>query len=210
VFVRKGIWLPLPSFELGAGAVRLQDSNLWSLQAYAKFALHEGFHGWPLPSLAVRGAASRLMGSPELDLTVASLDVSISKAFGIAGTLSLHPYAGWNYLWIVPRSGVLDATPWCDAFHPTAGDAMHPCPAMPGNATDLNANFVFPEQSAVIRQRVFAGVKLKFHVVALVAEWEYSPSGDSCDTRDPKAAACVVRDAAGAQTTVAVAAALDY
>src|SRR5262249_28418572 len=30
VFVRKGIWLPLPSFELGAGALHLGNSNLWA------------------------------------------------------------------------------------------------------------------------------------------------------------------------------------
>ena len=42
VFVRKGMWLPLPSFEVGAGALKLFDSNMWSLQMFAKFALHEG------------------------------------------------------------------------------------------------------------------------------------------------------------------------
>src|SRR5215510_4580334 len=69
VFVHKGIWLPLPSFELGAGALHLGNSNLWALQGYAKFALQEGFHDWPLPSLAVRGSAARLMGSDDIDLT---------------------------------------------------------------------------------------------------------------------------------------------
>ena len=77
MFARKGLWfLPLPSFEVGAGAVNVSGSKMWAAQIYGKFAIQEGFHDWPLPSLAVRGAASRLMGADQLDLTVASLDVS--------------------------------------------------------------------------------------------------------------------------------------
>jgi hypothetical protein len=205
MFVRKGIWLPLPSFEIGAGAIHITESNMWALQAYAKLALQEGFDDWPIPSLAVRGSGSRLMGSEDLDLTVAGLDVSISKSFGIGGTVTLHPYAGWNVLWIIPRSNVLDATPWCDAFRPdnSANDPMHFCP-MPGNPTDLNANFVFPEQPSIMRQRVFVGAKLKVYVFALTAEWDYTPAGTST------AEGGTVRDRSGDQQTVAFSAALDY
>src|SRR5689334_17203879 len=46
VMARKGLWLPLPGFELGAGATKLLDSNMYAVQAYAKLALHEGFHDW--------------------------------------------------------------------------------------------------------------------------------------------------------------------
>ena len=45
---RKGIWLPLPGFEIGAGATKIIDSNMYAVQAYAKLALHEGFHDWEL------------------------------------------------------------------------------------------------------------------------------------------------------------------
>ena len=85
LFVKKGMWLPLPSFEVGIGAVHLGSSHLWASQGYVKFALQEGYHDLPLPSVAVRGAASRMMGSEQIDLTVASLDVAVSKDFGIAG-----------------------------------------------------------------------------------------------------------------------------
>ena len=36
---------------------------MFALQGYAKLALQEGFHGWWLPSFAVRGAASQLLGT---------------------------------------------------------------------------------------------------------------------------------------------------
>ena len=55
-FVRKGLWLGLPAFEVGAGVVNLLESNLLSWQGYGKLALHEGFHDQPFPSLAVRGS----------------------------------------------------------------------------------------------------------------------------------------------------------
>ena len=77
--LRKGLWLPLPSSEVGLGAVHLMDSQMWAAQGYVKFALLEGYHKLPLPSIAVRVAASRVFGSRDLDLTVASADVSISK-----------------------------------------------------------------------------------------------------------------------------------
>jgi len=87
VMARKGIWLPLPGFEIGAGASKVLDSNLYAVQGYAKLALHEGFHDWAIPSLAVRGAVSHLLGSSQVDLTVISDDETVSKSFGIAGTV---------------------------------------------------------------------------------------------------------------------------
>ena len=62
-YVRKGLWLPLPAFEFGAGALKILDSNMYAIQGYAKFALQEGFHGWWLPSFAVRGSVSQLLGT---------------------------------------------------------------------------------------------------------------------------------------------------
>src|SRR5262245_61934955 len=88
VFARKGMWFPVPSIEVGVGVVHLLDSQMFAAQGYAKLGVHEGYHDLPLPSFAVRGAASRLMGQRELDLTVASLDLSVSKHFGIGGTWS--------------------------------------------------------------------------------------------------------------------------
>ena len=90
------MWFPVPSFEVGAGAVHLVDSHIWTGQLYAKLALHEGYHDLPLPSLAVRGAVSRMMNQRELDLTVASLDVdrSPSTSASAARGASIRTSAG--------------------------------------------------------------------------------------------------------------------
>jgi hypothetical protein len=203
-FARKGLWLPVPSFEAGAGVVHLLDSGMYTGQISGKFALHEGFQEWPIPSVAVRGAASRLFGSEQLDLTIASLDVSVSKAFGVQGTVSLEPYAGWNYLWIIPRSEVIDKTPNVDAVV---------------DNTDYRNNFVFPDQDNITRQRIFGGVKIKYFVFALTIEANFALAGSSvddratnvrCDNRGEDEGICDAEDQAGGQRTFSFSGSLDF
>jgi hypothetical protein len=206
VFARKGFWFPLPSFELGGGAVHILSSRLWSAQAYAKFALHEGFQDWPIPSLAVRGAVSRLLGVDQLDLTDVSLDIAISKRFAVAGTFSIAPYAGYAFLWVVPRSQVIDRTP---------NVAVKDMPA------DLSNNFAFPDQDNIIRQRVFAGFKLKYYVFAFTAEIDYAFAGSSVDDREGVSTPCMMAtadqkgncdatDRAGSQQAYSFSVSLDF
>ncbi|MBI5482667.1 MAG: hypothetical protein HY906_27685 [Deltaproteobacteria bacterium] len=215
VFARKGIWLPVPSFEVGAGALNILETNMFALQVYAKLAIHEGFHGWPLPSVAIRGAASRLMGSTNLDLTIASLDFSLSYSFGLGGTINLAPYAGYNLLWIIPRSQVLDANPTCDAYVTSTNTAATcPDPRNPSGATiapgatELNSNFVFRNQDNIVRHRVFFGLKLKFHVIALIADYAFIPAGSSADANGPGGAK--IKDMSKLQHQASVSLALDF
>lgn len=205
-FARKGIWLPLPSFEIGAGAVHVLDSHLWTGQLYAKFGLHEGFHQLPIPSVAVRGSVSRLLGEPDIDLTVVGVDISISKRFGIGGTWHAQPYLGWNALIIIPRSEVLDPTPTID-------------PLMPGNEDDADLNFVFADQDNITRNRFFAGVKMQYYVFELTMEGQITLKGSSVDDRpgatDPcqpnsTTTNCDAKDAAGSQKAFMFSAGLDF
>jgi hypothetical protein len=181
LFVRKGMWFPIPSIEFGGGIVHLMDSQMFAAQGYAKLAIHEGYDGLPLPSLAVRGAASRLMGQHDLDLTTASFDVSISKHVGIGGTWSIDPFGGWNLLWIVPRSQVIDATPNID-------------PLKPGNQDDSKLNFVFKDQADIIRQRIFFGAKLQYYLFQITLEADFALAGSSVDDRAGTTLPCTVND----------------
>ena len=72
LFARKGMWFPIPGLEWGVGAMNLLQSSLWAVQGYVKFALQEGFHDWPLPSLAVRGAFSQLVGTDQVRASAGS------------------------------------------------------------------------------------------------------------------------------------------
>jgi hypothetical protein len=205
VFVRKGIWFPLPSFEIGLGAVHLVNSHMWAAQGYAKFALVEGYTDAPWPSLAVRAAGSRLMGESQLDLTVLSFDGSLSKEFGIAGTVTLSPFLGYNLLFIIPRSDVIDKTPQIDPLVDPA---------------DLSKNFVFAEQDAILRHRLFLGAKLNFYIFSLTLQGTYALAGAShdsvaganmpCPAGPTTTVTCYARDNAGSQVTFESALALQF
>jgi hypothetical protein len=206
VFARKGLWFPVPSIEIGGGMVHLMDSRMWVPQGYVKLALVEGYHDLPLPSVAVRGGVSRLMGSRQLDLTVASLDLSASKHVGVGGTWSIDPYGGWNLLFVVPRSEVIDATPGVD-------------PLAPGNMTDRQLNFVFKDQDNILRHRFFAGAKLQYYVFALTLEGAYALAGSSkddraasveCSAMAPTTENCDATDQSEAQTTFTASLGLDF
>jgi hypothetical protein len=211
-FVRKGMWFPLPAFEFGAGALNILGSRMYAVQGYAKVALQEGFHGWWLPSFAVRGSASQLLGTEQVDLNVYGIDVLISKAFGLAGTSRLEPYLGWNVLFIDAASGVVDATPACDAFdvrQATPGTMAvnsHCAAAQNGTWDDSFANFTFPQQSVITRYRWSGGFKLKLSVLFLVGEYDFVQAGRSRDDKRPEA----VRDGSGSQQSFSVSAGFDF
>lgn len=206
VFVRKGMWFPLPSIEFGGGAVHLIDSRLWTGQGYVKLAVHEGYHDLPIPSIAVRGGVSRLFGQKELDLTIASFDASISKHVGVAGTWSIDPYAGWNMLLMVPRSEVIDPTPNVDSLDEVA------------NPGDRNLDFVFKDQDDITRQRFFVGAKMQYYVFQLTVEATFARAGTSVDDRAgdtpcmpaSTTTACDATDQARSQRTLTVSGGFDF
>jgi hypothetical protein len=211
-YARKGLWLPLPALELGGGVLNVLGSSMFALQAYAKIGLQEGFHGWALPSLAVRGAVSQLVGTDQVDMTVSSLDVVISKAFSIGGTARFEPFAGWNILFIDARSGVIDATPACDAYAlkntPMGGGLPSPsCPAkQAGTWDDLQANFTFPRQDVITRQRISGGFKMKLAVLFMAVAYEITPAGRSNDERQSNGA----RDGSARQQSFSLSAGFDF
>ncbi|MBZ0238550.1 MAG: hypothetical protein K8M05_39925 [Deltaproteobacteria bacterium] len=205
LFARKGIWLPAPSVEFGAGMVHLFDSKIWSGQAYVKLALQEGYHDLPIPSVAVRGGVSRLIGQKDLDLTVVSIDGSISKHLGVGGTWGFDPYGGYGALVMIPRSEVIDPTPHIDPLDPMSVD-------------DRALNFVFKDQDNILRHRLFLGAKLQYYVFQLTVEGAYALAGSSIDDRsgdvecsfDSTTTACDSPDQANAQKTFTVSAGFDF
>lgn len=186
VFLRKGIWFPAPSFEFGGGVVNLLNSQMLSWQGYAKFALHEGFHDLPFPSLAVRAAFAYLTGTDQVSLTTTSIDVVVSKGFGVFKTLRIEPFGGWSLLMIKAAGKTIDFTPLCDAQQSFSAGLGQPsggnCAiAQSGTPNDFSANKAFPSQEIITRYRVFGGAKLKFGMLAVIAQYEIYLAGHSRD-----------------------------
>ena len=209
-FVRKGLWFPLPAFEFGAGAIDVLGSHMYAMQGYAKIALQEGFHDWVLPSFAVRGSVSQLLGTSQVNMTVWGVDVLISKAFGIGGTARIEPYFGWNVLFIDARSGVIDATPKCDAYAQhlvVAGAGTTPpgCVAADdGTWNDLGNNFTFASQDIITRYRWSVGAKLKLSVFFLTVEGDLIQGGASHDSNAD------IVDNSGRQESFSLSTGLDF
>lgn len=205
LFARKGLWLPVPSFEIGVGAVHLVDSSTWAAQLYGKLAVHEGYHDLPIPSVALRGGLSRMMNQRDIDLTIASFDITVSKHIGVAGTWRFDPFLGWNMLFILPRSQVIDATPDID-------------PLGAGGESDAANNFVFRDQAAITRQRLLAGAKFQYSFVQLTLEAQFALAGSSVDDRTSgdacqpmsTSATCQAKDTAASQTTLSLSAGVDF
>ncbi|MCW5803319.1 MAG: hypothetical protein KIT31_13130 [Deltaproteobacteria bacterium] len=205
-FVRKGMWFPVPAIEVGAGAVHLVNSRVWTGQFYTKLALHEGYHQFPLPSLAVRGGVSRMMNQNQLDLTIASLDATVSKHFGIGGTWRFDPYVGFNLLMIVPRSEVIDPTPNVDSL-------------VMGNEMDATNSFVFKDQNNIYRNRFLVGMKFQYYIVQLTVEATFATAGTSIDDRPGVTDTCApmsmttncdAKDTAAGQRTFSFSLGLDF
>ena len=193
---RKGLW---PGLEIGGGATHVFDSSMWAMGGYGKFALHEGFHHLPIPSIAVRGAFSRLLGAKDFNLTTASVGASISHVFGLGKTFSLTPYVGYEALFVISRSQVLDSTPACDEFPDNFNQDQ--CTATMGTS-----EFVYKNSGAILRHRPYLGVRVIFSVIRLGVEAMFVPAGSSTGDVDGQ----TVSDQSGLQQQYTFSVGLDF
>lgn len=168
IHVRKG--LPF-SFEMGGSLTYLFDSELVGLGTEIKWALNEGF--FVLPDFAVRGTVNNVVGSSDMNLTTAGFDTSVSKSFGVAGTVNVTPYLGYNRLWIVSSSRLLDAAP------------EDPTPPTLDPQTDellFQPEFVFDQEVQSI-DRFFFGSRFVFVRAVVTLEAAISGEVDSYTAR---------------------------
>jgi hypothetical protein len=177
--VRRGMWFPLPGFEIGGGLKYLTESHMYAPHVMAKFSINEGYFDIPLPAIAVRGFGSRVMGSREVDLTIASVDVSLSTSFGVASTINLTPYLGYNYLMIIGDSKVIDTTPGTDSLNPDGNTNFGP--GLSCTDADCNNNVVFDDQDTIARHRIFFGTRIMYHKMTITLEGIFTLKGSSKD-----------------------------
>jgi hypothetical protein len=183
VFLRKGLWFPVPALEVGGGVISLLQSQMLFWQTYAKFALHEGYQDLPFPSLAIRAALSYLTGTDQVNLRTTSLDAFVSKGFGVLKTARLEPFGGLGLILIKASGKPIDFTP--------------------GTDNDFTATVAFPGQETITRYRFFGGAKLKFGVLAVIGQYEFYPGGTS---RDQSSAV----DHSAGQNSFSLSAGLDF
>jgi hypothetical protein len=145
--VRKG--LPL-GFELIGAFGYLGGTSLWVGGGDVRWSLLEGFRkgtfGY-LPDVSVGGGVRTLAGSPRMYLTVASVDVKLSKPFTLADSSQLVPTLGYQRLFMFADTNIVDLTPNTDALNQCGYTGNNPetgspvCSNKLSNGTDNNSDY---------------------------------------------------------------------
>jgi hypothetical protein len=165
----------------------MPKTSILSGGADVRLSLLEGFRsGIPgiLPDVAVGGGVRTITGTPQMQLSVAALDVQVSKPLPIADSSILTPWIGYQYVWIFGDSGLVDLTPNTDAIN----YCNYAGPNVPGNPDpsknngngdpsfdgqpvcrggsplDFNNNAVF-DKARLERQRLLFGVNYRYEMV---------------------------------------------
>lgn len=176
IMLRKGVWfLPLPFFpslEIGFGASNLLQSSIYGLNGYLKLAIHEGYHHVWVPSIAARASVARIAGTPQVDLTVITVEGLLSKAFGAGGTLTFEPYLGAGALFSIARGQVIDTVPVVDLYR----GQSPPDPNL-SMTEALSQKIVFPVEDNIIRWRLFAGLNMHYSILAITGYFSYWGAG---------------------------------
>ena len=106
VSVRKGLG---GSLELGALVSWLADSQMMALSAELRWALLDDVAY--APDLALRAWGTRVVGTQDLDLSMAGADVMLSRSFGVLGMMKLQPYGSFGVALVNALSSVVDFKP---------------------------------------------------------------------------------------------------
>jgi hypothetical protein len=187
VRLRKGFGFGL---EIAGQVGFLPKTSILSGGADIRLSLLEGFRtGIPgfIPDFAAGGGVRTITGTPELQLTVASFDLQISKPIPIQGMSVVTPWIGLQQLWMFGNSGTIDLTPGTNAqaYCGYAGSNVpgNPDPRKtyfdgqpictnpsPSAARDFNNNIVFDDVE-LERRRLLIGVGYRYELVKAGAQF---------------------------------------
>ncbi len=171
----------------------MPQTSILSGGADVRMSLLEGFRtGFAgiLPDVAVGGGVRTITGEQEFQMTVASLDVQISKPLPIADSSVITPWVGYQYVWIFGDSGLIDLTPATDAVqycnysgqntpgnpdpaktNPAGANVYDGQPVCPGGSPlDFNNNAVF-NKARIHRQRLIFGANYRYEMVMFGGEF---------------------------------------
>lgn len=105
-------------FELGGQFGFMPQTSFFSGGVDARWAVLEGFRTGVMgyvPDVSLGGGVRTTTGSPQLQITVVSVDARLSKPIAVADHSVVTPWLGFQYLWLFGQSGVVDMTPATNA-----------------------------------------------------------------------------------------------
>jgi hypothetical protein len=200
--IRKGFGMGL---ELGSQFGFMPNSSIITGGVDGRWALLEGFTY--LPDLAFAGAVRTMTGSSQVQITVPSIDVVLSKRITIAGSGRLTPWIGFQYLFLLGNSGAIDFTPATDAqqycnyvgnnqpggpAQPAGSAGRDGLPVCNGGSLDDFANTHVFQPVRLQRRRMFLGASYQYEIFMVGAQVSFdlgSPSDAQASAADAKALA---------------------
>ncbi len=171
--VRKGLPFGL---ELGTSIGYLYNTSYWTLGAEIRWSIFEGFRGFP--DVSVRGAVQTLIGDGEFNVTVPSVDLTISEPFVVGNAVEIAPWVSGQVAFPFVDSELVDLTPQESAFtgcNPdprTPQDGSGTPPYCTGNGSELNQNWVFPSLRSM-RWRLGVGAQLRYEWFTLLGSFMF-------------------------------------
>ena len=187
-YVRKGLWLPLPAFEFGAGVMSILGSKMYTSRATQNSRYRKAFTAGRCLrsrfadrrrscSAPIRSTWSSTASTSWPPRPSASAERPVSNRTS-AGTCCSSTRAAASST--PPRAATRSSRRTRRRAAAPAGIGC--AAAQNGNSwNDLNANFTFPAQDVITRQRWFGGFKLKLAVLFLAAQVDVALSGSSRD-----------------------------
>lgn len=154
--------------------------------ADVRWAILEGFRTGVMgriPDLSLGGGVRTTTGSAQMQITVASADVRLSKPFTLRDEAVVTPWLGFQYLWVFGESGVVDLTPATDAAEycnqqgtNLPGDPSAPAdaprdgqPVCAGSALDFQ-NFARFDTVQLRRPRLSFGGNYRYELLSVSAQ----------------------------------------
>jgi len=184
VWTRLELRKALPfGFELGTSLGFLPNSSYMTLGLEIRWAVLEGWlsDDWWVPDLAVRGAVQTLLGDPEFNTTVASVDVTLSNSVIVGDELEISPYLAGQLAWTFSDTELVDLTPDRNSFAlcdpepgetvPTSGETVPTCRGG-GAGDDYNNNVVF-DSLRTMRMRMIFGLQARYEVFTLTGAFSF-------------------------------------
>jgi hypothetical protein len=168
VQARKG--LPA-SFELGTTLGYMASTEQVVLGLDIKFSVFEGFRkkvGGGFPDMAIRAGVNQLIGEDELNLTTVGLDAAISWPITIMQQSTLTPFAGYQHIWIIADSEVVDGTPDRNFVTECGDPLLNDCGS--GDVTDSNNMLDFPRMTIQMSRLMF-GMRFIYEYFALTVQY---------------------------------------
>ena len=184
IHVRKG--LPF-SFELGTSVSYVAATEQVLIGADIRWAILEGYRtGWKayFPDIAVRGAVNRLMGDDEMDLTVWSIDVSLSHPFSISGMMTITPYLGYQFVQTIADTalvlnGIADPSGSGTLVDCSGSLAEYQTNCVGGVYGPPGLRYLDFGREYIDRHRFFAGVRLMYEHLATILQASFTDGQES-------------------------------